>query len=321
MVPTPAVLFLWAAAACATAESTDSVVDDSADAGALPDPATVPLAGECDLADDRGGVEVVEDGESTWIDGKVADAVVPTSVLEPLVTEGGCTLWRRNNPFCDPACNPGTTCTFEGTCVDYPLNQDLGTVQVRGLASDVELTPIFPGNTYSDTTLAHPSIVAGATVELAMPGGVYGPATLYGVGIEPLTPLDAGWTVAEGVALAVSWAPPEAATVRSEVVLSLSVDQHGITPGAVRCVFADTGSAEVPAPVVSALVSAGVTGFPSGALERRTADHAAAGEGCMDLQVRSPRAVEVDVAGHTPCVTDKDCPDGQDCDEELQTCR
>ena len=72
--------------------------------------------------------------------------------------------------------------------------------------------------------------------------------------------------------------------------------------------------------LVGAMLAAGVTGFPSGSITRRTADHAAAGAGCMDLTVASGRTVPVDVIGYTPCVSDAECPDGQTCDLELQIC-
>jgi hypothetical protein len=36
--------------------------------------------------------------------------------------------------------------------------------------------------------------------------------------------------------------------------------------------------------------------------------------------VSSSVSVDVDVIGYTPCVSDADCPDGQDCNEELQIC-
>ena len=68
------------------------------------------------------------------------------------------------------------------------------------------------------------------------------------------------------------------------------------------------------------LVDAGVTGFPSGSLERRTADRAEAGAGCLDLAVSIPLDVPVDVVGYTPCVSDEDCPEGMECNEELQIC-
>lgn len=289
------------------------------DSSPVVDPATVTLHGPCPLDLDYGGFTLTIGQESSNIDGAVADGVVPFAVLEQLMAEGDCVVLRRNNPFCDPACDRSQTCDFDGQCVDYPANQDLGTVSMVGLARDAEMTPVFPGNTYFDTSLPHPAVQPGALVTLGMPGGVYGPATLYGVGVEALD-LAPSWTLESGVDLEILWPAPTASPTRSEVAIELSIDQHGVTPSVLRCVFADDGAGTVPGAVVATLVDVGVTGFPAGSIERRTVDSAPAGPGCMDLTVRSPRVASVDVVGHTPCVTSNECPEGQHCNEELQTC-
>ncbi len=294
--------------------------DDSTQDSAAPDPAEVPLAGACSLAEDLGGFLVSgEDGRS-GVDGAVADGIVPINVLEEIATEGDCRLMRRNNPFCDPECAPGETCDFDGTCLPYPVNQDLGTVTITGLASPVEMEPVFPGNTYYDTSLSPPLFDPGALIALQMPGGVYGPATLYGVGIETIAPLDEEWAVEAGVDLVVHWQPPTGSVSRGEIALSVNIDQHGTTPSTLLCAFEDDGEGTVPAAILQALVDTGVTGFPSGALARRTQDHAEVAAGCMDFTVSSPATVGVDVIGYTSCISDADCPDGMECNEELQIC-
>lgn len=294
--------------------------DDPPQDSAAPDPAEVPLAGACPMDLDFGGFLVSGEDDRSGIDGAVADGVVPISVLEQIAAEGDCRLMRRNNPFCDPGCDPGYACDFDGTCLPWPVNQDLGTVTITGLVSPVDLEPVFPGNTYYDTSLPSPPFEPGSLITLDMPGGVYGPATLYGVGVEPIATLDEEWAVEAGVDLDVHWQAPTAAISRGEIALTLNIDQHGSTPGTLLCSFEDDGEATVPAAILQALVNTGVTGFPSGALTRRTQDHADAAAGCMDLTVSSSETVRVDVIGYTPCVSDADCPDGMDCNEELQIC-
>ncbi len=284
------------------------------------DPATVPLGGACPLDTDYGGFYALLDDDSSAVEGNVADGVVPQTVLEQLNASGDCFVLRRNNPFCDPACEAGQTCDFEGDCLPYPVKQDLGTVTVAGLVQPVSMEPVFPGNTYYDTTLPTPPFEPGKLIALDMPGGAYGPLTLYGVGVEPLVSLDAEWSVEAGVALEVAWEPPTAGVVRSEVGLSINVDQHGTSPGAVYCVFEDDGAGTVPVALIDGLIEAGVTGFPSGALERRTLDQGPAGTGCMDFKVAAPVGVEVDVVGFTPCVDTSDCPDDLECNLALQVC-
>ena len=64
--------------------------------------------------------------------GSVADAVVPLNVLEQVGEDGDCTLLRRNNPFCDPGCAAGETCDFDGNCLPFPVNRDVGVTLVAG---------------------------------------------------------------------------------------------------------------------------------------------------------------------------------------------
>lgn len=284
------------------------------------DPATVPLAGSCPMETDYGGISVLAESDSTAVDGAVADGVVPTDVREVLLTEGDCQVLRRGNPYCDPGCDPGYTCDFDGVCVAYPVNQDLGTVSISGMVQAVEMEAVFPGNTYYDTTLPHPGYVTGEVLTLSMPGGVYGPAELHGVGVEPFEMDGVSWVLDEDADLALSWPAPTTEVVRSEIAVSISIDQHGITPSTLECVFEDDGEGTVSAAAIGELVAVGVTGFPSGSIVRRTVDSAAAGDGCMEFTVSAPRTVTVDVVGYTPCVSDEDCPEGETCDLEFQIC-
>lgn len=304
--------------ACTDKPATDDSPGDSPADSA--NPATVTLSGECPLETDFGGFLVSVETEASGVDGRVADGVVPINVLEELSAAGGCRLMRRNNPYCEPACDPGYACDFDGRCLPYPVNQDLGVVRITGLSADSEMEPVFPGNTYYDTSLPHPAFSGGELITLRMPEGVYGPATLHGVGVEPLEALDAEWVVVAGEDLLVRWTPPADSEARSEIRLRVNIDQHGASPGTLYCDLPDTGEATLPGALLASLVEAGVTGFPSGALIRRTVDQAPAGAGCMDLTVAYGVDVPVDVDGFTPCVGDADCPEGLQCNEELQIC-
>ncbi len=292
----------------------DKLVRDSG-----PDPDVVPLDGPCAMEEDLGGfsVESYEDGAN--IEGRVDDGVVPSSVLELSGSDTYCQIYRQLIPSCDPACEAGQTCTFDGDCIDYPTSQDLGVVTITGLVQDLTLEPLTPGYTYYDTSLSPPIFQSGALITLDMPGGVYGPQTLYGVGPEPLEGLADQWVLEDGVEARITWTPP-AAPARTEVQITIRMNQHGTTPTTLRCVFPDTGSGSVSGGLLHELIGLGVTGFPSGSARRRTADHVAIEGGCMDFEVASSRAVSVDVVGYTPCLTSGDCPGGQVCNEVLQIC-
>jgi hypothetical protein len=108
--------------------------------------------------------------------------------------------------------------------------------------------------------------------------------------------------------------------VRSEAYLTINIDQHGVTPTALFCSFADDGEGTVPASLLKTLIGQGVTGFPDGSLTRRTVDSTAVGDGCEELVVSSLHDADVNVVGYTPCNNDKMCPDGQHCNLELERC-
>lgn len=306
--------------ACKGDSPPDSDSGDSA-LPADPDPATVALNGDCPLSEDWGGFVVQSStlSQEHGVDGKVADSIWPWAELEEIASEGDCKLLRRNVPFCEGGCEAGTTCTFDGECVPEPKNQDLGTVRVRGLVQAVEMTPAI-GNTYYDTSLPNPLATPGELVVLQTGDGSYGPQTLYGVAVDPLVALDSEWLIAGGRDLQVSWEPPTSIPARAQVALFVNMDVHGASPAALYCTFQDTGSGTVPGALIETLVEAGVTGFPSGRLNRRTVDSVDLDPGCMDFVVGSPVSVEVDVEGFTPCISTDDCPDGMTCDTELQVC-
>ncbi len=284
------------------------------------DPATVALEGACSMATDYGGFVVDALEDYSTVSGSVSDGVVPMTVLEEVAVEGDCRALRRNNPFCDPPCESGQACDFDGECVPYPETQDLGTVTIAGLGDAVVMEPVSPGYTYFDTSVGHPAYQPDVLVELQTSAGPWGPLTLHGVGVEQLVPTQETWLVAEGEDLAITWEPPTG-LARSHVLLRVTIDQHGTTPISLECTFDDDGEGIIPGAITELLVTAGVTGFPNGSLVRRTADRVELGEdACAEFVVSSTRSPDVRVDGYTPCNDDEDCPDGQECNEALEIC-
>lgn len=299
------------------ADDSSSPDDSGGDSGLTPE--TVPLDGAC--ADDvhYGNFNVESNEEYAYVTGSVADGVVPATVLTELESEGECTLWRKENLFCDPSCEYGYTCDFDGTCVPYPAGQDLGTVIMTGLVDAISMEPTSPGNTYYDTSVTNPPWTPGALVTLQSGGGAYDPFTLYGVAPDPLSLDDVAWQLTEGTPFTLTWATPTSSS-RARVRITMNIDQHGTTPVSAVCWFEDDGSGEVPASVIDGLIGYGVTGFPRATAVRVSADSATVGDGCADLWLTTSVEATLAVTGFTPCFTDEDCPDGQDCNEELQIC-
>jgi hypothetical protein len=310
---------------CPTGTDDDDTNDDD-DAGQetpLPPPEDVVLNGSCDLADKYGRFAVEETVDYTTVHGQVADGVVPVTVLRNIQEEGGCRLLRRENPFCDPTCLPGFTCDYDGECIDFPAEQDLGTAYVRGLVEDVAMEPVQPGFNYFVVGLPQRAIVAGETIQLRTTGGRWDGFELWGVGVESFSlPDGLLLTIAEATPLELEW-PAPAADARSEVEFRLNIDEHGTSPVTLICSFPDTGSASVPATMIDGLRGVGVTGWPSGSLTRQTVDKIdlSGGEGCVEFVVAVPRPVAITVSGFIPCNRMNPCPKGMVCNEEIELCQ
>ena len=58
-----------------------------------------PLEGACPQETRHGVFEVESNEDYAAVVGEVANAVLPTSVLTELLTEGDCTIWRRGKPL------------------------------------------------------------------------------------------------------------------------------------------------------------------------------------------------------------------------------
>jgi len=283
------------------------------------DPEAVELSGTCEDDVHYGNFTIDANEDYAYVTGEVDDGVVPATILTELSSAGGCTLWRKENPYCDPTCEPGYTCDFSGECVPYPEGQDLGTVSVDGLLEAVSMTPVVPGNSYFDTSVPNPPWTPGAVITLNSEGGAYDPFTLHGVAPDDLELSSLDWTLTRDQAFALSWTPPSTST-RTTLRLAIQIDQHGASPATVVCWLDDDGDGEIPAEVVNSLMDLGISGFPNGSAARMTADRADVGDGCVDLWLTSSRLPTVAVAGYTPCTRDEDCPDGQTCDEENERC-
>ena len=294
-------------------DSAPTLPDDTApDTWGLDD-----LTGGCGYADHLGRFELAhwdgpDEGFAT-ITGAVLDGVIPVTVLNEAGTEGGCTLWQKINPFCEEPCEPDEACNHDGECVPYPVPQDVGTVVIEGLSEPLSMAPDAFGN-YWDTTLSYPVFEPGSRIT-ATADGLF---ALRGMGVEKIgLPDEDGWFLTPGDDMQVTWTTPD---TPARVEITFNIDQHGTSPLTMICDLPDTGSAAIPASLLDQMVNNGVSGYPSSWIRRRTADAVAIPDGCADLLVYSHLAVDMAVDGFTPCNGDYDCPDGQHCDMERQTC-
>jgi hypothetical protein len=296
--------------------TTTQSADSSSGSGSTGDEPVV-FDGACPLETRVGGFILLAEADYTAFSGTVADGVVPITVLEPVGEGDGCTLLRRNNPFCDPLCMPGTTCDFDGTCIPYPANHDVGVVTVSGLLQAVEIDPTPPNFNYFDTNLDHPAWAPDSPMELRAAGGDYDAFELHGRGVEMIEPTFPELSMAVDQPLEVEWTPGGGG---ARVYLALNVDQHGLTPVTLVCEVEDNGSLEVPAELITDFLAFGISGYPVTHYYRQTADSVEIAPGCVDFLVRTHRQTPLTVEGHTPCDSPDDCPDGETCDLLIQTC-
>ena len=297
-----------------------ALVDDTSIQGLAPpegDPATVELAGECPMETHVGAFNVADYGDYTIAEGSVSDGIVPVTVLTPGTAAGDCQLIKRENPYCEGGSESDETCGLDGICVPYPSSLNIGQVTIAGLARDVVMDPIQPGDKYFDTSLPQPAASTGDLLQLRVENSDFGNFDLHGVAVEPLVLPEETLVLEQGKDLTVNWT---ASPGRSRVEVRLSIDQHGASPSTLVCDFEDDGQGLVPAAAIDALVVAGVTGFPNGSLSRRTLDRAEIDPGCVDLVTQSRRNPDVRVAGFTPCTDDEDCPEGLTCNQAIEIC-
>jgi hypothetical protein len=304
---------LLGAAACDGAGSSGDVT--SATSGSGGQGGAPVFRGDCESTNEIGFFNVQHELDISVVSGEVLDGVVPSKILQEVGKEGDCTLLQRKNPFCSPACNPGQTCSQESTCVPFPLTKSVGPVSVTGLEKAVAMSP----PSYFDTKMPHPAFVPGAAITLKAEGGDFPGFRLFGQGFAPIVIPKETWVLKKGEPLAITWTPDtsaEFATIR----LRLNIDQHGNSPVELVCELKDTGSATIPASLIDKLLGFGVTGFPSGHVNRHTLDSTTVGPGCVRFEVFSHVLGDLQVADHIPCDAATPCPMGMTCDEMIGTC-
>jgi hypothetical protein len=109
-----------------------------------------------------------------------------------------------------------------------------------------------------------------------------------------------------------AWAPPGVAGI-SRVSISLEISHHGGFRGEIDCDVADTGTFDVPEPLVTALVARGQAGYPTVKLAR-AATATPPTQPHVKLVVSSGAELDVDTgvvscgaAGSPPCAAGTTC--------------
>jgi hypothetical protein len=263
-----------------------------------------------------GQFEIELASDYTRVGGKVYDGVLPTRTPAELARDGECRLVEVVPHLCTPACSAATeSCDGSGACVPLPVARDVGTVGVAGLAVSLRMRPNAVTQAYSNPAqpaLPHPGFEPGADLRLAASGGVYAPFRLRGWGVPALALDPRPVLVSAGAPAQLIWSAPTL-TGPARMHVSLNINHHGSSNAWVECDFPDTGSAQIPATLVDALMAKGSSGFPTLTASRRTATRVEMEAGCVQLLVTSAVTSSVEVDGIVSCNTSAACAPGQSC--------
>ena len=243
--------------------------------------------------------------------GKFQDGPQPPPVpLELDREDGDCKLLVPSLPSCIPSCPSSALCTADDVCTPFPNAVSVGTINVDGLGDGpFSMEPLTSAFAYqAPMTLPNPPCTEGAEVRAEADS-----LSLASTCVAQLElTLDANPAVRAGEALPVSWVPAGVPDI-SRVHLVLDVAHHGGKKGEIVCDVADTGSFEIPEPLVTHLVGLGLAGYPTIGVKRITTVTSTEQPG-LSLVMASPLERAVDT-GVTSCVESTECPDGQTCTE------
>jgi hypothetical protein len=220
-------------------------------------------------------------------------------------TDGDCELKVPLLPFCNEPCSPDV-CTGDDQCTPYPAPVAVGNIAVNGLGDALSLEPATTMIVYQSPSLAYPPCEAGSKVTASANGFALEAeciAPLQLTGPEPLP-------VKTGEVVHVTW-KAAATGAKSRIRIGLDVSHHGGKKGQIDCEVADTGSFDIPAPLVTKLIGLGLAGFPTINVNRVSLGvDAKNAEVSLLLSSSITRAVDTGVKS---CLDDAECDDGQTC--------
>jgi hypothetical protein len=268
-------------------------------------------------------VELFADQSYATVSAQIFDGPkpLPNPSVGPLVVsqqQAGCTLWVPKIVSCSPACGTSSVCTDNNVCTPNPAPKDVGTLHVTGLGGmDLAITSTSPGS-YSGPTLQdsqYPPCSEGADIgaqsdQFSITGKCIAPFVLTGP--DPIP-------VMSGQSAAFTWTPPSKSGI-SRVQISLEISHHGGYKGEIDCDVPDTGSFDIPASLVTALVNLGRAGYPS-VFVTRVAEAAAPTQSRVKLTMLSQVTRDVDTGVISCGQGTSTCPTGMACDGGTKTCK
>jgi hypothetical protein len=243
--------------------------------------------------------------------GSIYDSVKPDAVWPELDHAGTCRVVVGADLACATACVSGEVCAGNNVCRAAPKAKSVGAVSVTGLNDPLASMPTKTNLYYETfaTDAAYPPFTVGGTVNLSAAGDAYPAFAMAARGIAPLE-MDThqSLVVASGKSITLTWSPPPTGGA-GRITTSMDIGHHnGSTAAHLDCDFPDTGSATIPASLVTTLISRGVAGFPDMEVARVSVDSTMIASGCIQWAITAPLKVPLTLEGTTSCHEDVDCP-------------
>jgi hypothetical protein len=259
---------------------------------------------------------------TTSIVGKINDGPTPiTTIWEAPQKDGDCTLTTPRVPFCTTPCGGSAACVEDDVCLAYPTVRSVGAVTMTGIKAIDGSTPLalllVAGNYQAPPSvpLTYPAFAEGDAVTLAAAGEYYPAFSLSSKGIAPLALTSTGLALKSGQPLALTWT--KGAESSAKIHVKLDISHHGGSKGQIECDTADSGALTVSAALISKLLKLGVAGYPTVIVTRHAIGSTAITPGRVELEISSTVEQTVTVDGLVSCSKNADCPDGQECQNDL----
>jgi hypothetical protein len=244
----------------------------------------------------------------------------PSSEQTPLdlrQEQAGCRLMVPRPVACTPNCGLDAVCTGTNVCTPRPNQVDVGELHVEGLGdSTYDVKPTAPNilSYQIITSLAYAACKEGVDVKVS--------ANAFSLATKCISPLKVTSPVpipvTSGQPMHLAWTPPGQSGI-SRIEIELEISHHGGFKGQIECDVPDTGSFDVPAPLITALVSLGRAGYPTVKVAR-TSRASAATQPQVTLTVHSQVELPVNTGviscgggDSPPCPTGTTCQFGFTC--------
>jgi hypothetical protein len=200
--------------------------------------------------------------------------------------------------------------------MSFPRVEDVGIVRVQGLSvGELVLDPVSPSFQYQSQRLEAAPCAPGQLLRLESPH-FSGESSCIEALVVDATAIPA---VRREAPVHLDWDGPVDETL-SRVHILLDVSHHGGKRGDIVCDVPDTGSFDIPAALVTALVDLGLAGFPSVILTRSNSGTSSAPNVSFGATSTVERPVDTGVRS---CLQDdgtNGCPSGQRCDQDSLIC-